>query len=385
MILLKSYSLFLFCFFQLASSNSYADGIEYHDEQGRFAGNFRFRIQNLAEFGQNANTWQVRRLRLRSKGWVADPKIKYSLQLSFTRQDMDWEVSQFPNVVRDAVISYEFAKWVEVGFGQTKLAGNRQRVVSSGQQQFADRSVVNRQFNIDRDFGFFTTFYPFENRSLIASVNVTTGEGRNLPVASNSGLAHNLKLEWQPLGAFKNGGDYFEGDLEQEPDLRAAFAISYAHFRDSNRQNGTIGRFFNSATGSPVRRTLDTLFLDGLLKWRGYSFYFEGVSRDVENPILSSTQAYYPGYGLLFQAGKMISEKNEIAVRWAWVTPKSSVQAVQDSNLLDQQVTTVGFNHYVMNHRVKIQADVGHEINKTFFNSRTRVGMNGRFNVELGI
>jgi hypothetical protein len=81
----------------------------------------------------------------------------------------------------------------------------------------------------------------------------------------------------------------------------------------------------------------------------------------------------------------MISEKNEIAVRWAWVTPKSSVQAVQDSNLLDQQVTTVGFNHYVMNHRVKIQADVGHEINKTFFNSRTRVGMNGRFNVELGI
>jgi hypothetical protein len=382
----QAVGVFLYLFMTMGwVPSGHAEGIAFKDEQGRFEGHLRFRIQNLAEFGQNTNTWQVRRLRLRSKGWVADPKIKYSLQLSFTRQDMDWEVSQFPNVVRDAIIYYEFAKWVEVGFGQTKLAGNRQRVISSGQQQFADRSVVNRQFNIDRDFGFFSTIQPFEDRSFIAYLNVTTGEGRNLPVTSNAGLAHNLKLEWQPLGPFKNGGDYFEGDLEQEPELRAAFALSYAHFRDSNRQNGTIGRFFNTTAGVPIRRTLDMVFLDGLLKYNGYSFYVEGVSRDVVNPIISATQAFYPGYGLLFQAGKMLSEKNEIAVRWAWVTPKNSVRSIQDPSLLDQQISTIGFNHYIASHRVKLQADVGHEMNKTFFDSKTRIGINGRLNLELGI
>lgn len=198
---------------------------------------------------------------------------------------MDWVVSGVPNIVRDATISYELAKWVEVGFGQTKLAGNRQRVVSSGQQQFADRSVVNRQFNIDRDFGFFSVFYPFEDRRLIAHLNVTTGEGRNLPSTSNSGLSHNLKLEWQPFGSFKNGGDYFEGDLEQEPELRGAFALSYAHFRDSNRQNGTIGRFFIRLRVPPCAEPLIQLLSTGLLKYRGLSFYFEAVQRDVENPI----------------------------------------------------------------------------------------------------
>lgn len=81
----------------------------------------------------------------------------------------------------------------------------------------------------------------------------------------------------------------------------------------------------------------------------------------------------------------MISDKNEIAVRWAWVTPKASVRGVANPNLLMQQVSTVGFNRYFMHHRVKVQMDLGHEINRTFFDSRVRVGINGRFNVELGI
>jgi hypothetical protein len=40
-----------------------------------------------------------------------------------------------------------------VGFGQTKLPGNNQRVVSSGSLEFTDRTINNSRFNIDRDFG----------------------------------------------------------------------------------------------------------------------------------------------------------------------------------------------------------------------------------------
>jgi hypothetical protein len=41
------------------------------------------------------------------------------------------------------------------GFGQTKLPGNNQRVVSSGSLEFTDRTINNSRFNIDRDFGLF--------------------------------------------------------------------------------------------------------------------------------------------------------------------------------------------------------------------------------------
>jgi hypothetical protein len=43
-------------------------------------------------------------------------------------------------------------------FGQTKLPGNNQRVVSSGSLEFTDRTINNSRFNIDRDFGLFLDF-----------------------------------------------------------------------------------------------------------------------------------------------------------------------------------------------------------------------------------
>src|SRR5690606_24517971 len=130
---------------------------------------FQFRIQNRAAFvskglddlAAESFEFRVRRLRLKFEGFVYDPKLTYYIQLSFSRGDMDWRgfedarVNSSPNVVRDAVIYYNPTPNLKLGFGQTKLPGNRQRVVSSGDQQFVDRSIVNANFNIDRDFGFF--------------------------------------------------------------------------------------------------------------------------------------------------------------------------------------------------------------------------------------
>jgi hypothetical protein len=121
------------------------------------------RIQNRigAIFTENENgKWELtdsefraRRVRLRLDGFVFDPKWTYALQLSFTRADQDWDVSNVPNILRDSMIFYRPNKHWTIGFGQCKLPGNRQRVISSGEQQFTDRSLVNSTFNIDRDFG----------------------------------------------------------------------------------------------------------------------------------------------------------------------------------------------------------------------------------------
>jgi hypothetical protein len=51
---------------------------------------------------------------------------------------------------------YKYKNWT-IGFGQTKLPGNNQRVVSSG-SEFTDRTINNSRFNIDRDFGLFLLF-----------------------------------------------------------------------------------------------------------------------------------------------------------------------------------------------------------------------------------
>jgi phosphate-selective porin OprO and OprP len=114
-----------------------------------FSLNFQFRIQNRAavytksldDFDPGAFEFRTRRLRLKFDGFVYSPKIGYYIQLSFSRGDMDWrgtdnsDVNSSVNVVRDAVIFYNPTPKLRLAFGQTKLPGNRQRVISSGDQQ----------------------------------------------------------------------------------------------------------------------------------------------------------------------------------------------------------------------------------------------------------
>jgi phosphate-selective porin OprO and OprP len=122
---------------------TFGQGIGIYPADSLFSFNLRFRMQNragisLGEGGIDELEARVRRLRLRFDGFVLRPNISYIIQLSFTRGDMDWENTEFPNVIRDAMIFYKPSEKIQVGFGQTKLPGNRQRVNSSGDLQFVD-------------------------------------------------------------------------------------------------------------------------------------------------------------------------------------------------------------------------------------------------------
>src|SRR5690606_2801014 len=89
------------------------------------------------------------------------------------------------NIVRDAVIFYNFTPDFYIAFGVNKLPGNRQRVNSSGQLQFADRSIVNAAMNIDRDFGLKAYYKHKIGGKAIYHLKgaISTGEGR---VANNT-------------------------------------------------------------------------------------------------------------------------------------------------------------------------------------------------------
>ncbi len=129
-----------------------ASGIQYEDRQGAFSAEARFRFQSLFIF-QNDIVGQIRRLRLRVRGYVVKREWLYGIQLGFSRQDMDWDTSAYPNVLRDAWVRWEPSTAFHLQWGLFKLPGNRQRVVSSGEMQFIDRSISNRTFTLDRDFG----------------------------------------------------------------------------------------------------------------------------------------------------------------------------------------------------------------------------------------
>lgn len=363
-----------------------------------FSINVRFRMQNRVGFTllDEDTTWspsavefRTRRTRLRLDGWVFNPKWQYALQLSFSRADQDWDNAGVPNVLRDAMIFYEVNKNLRIGFGQGKLPGNRQRVVSSGEQQFVDRSNVNAVFNIDRDFGV-QLYYGFNTGPLRYNIRgaVSSGEGRNegvskSAVAANTGLCYTGRFEILPFGAFDGKSDYYESDLAREPKPKLSLAGGMSFNDDAVRSGGQLGKSLYES------RDMSTLIFDGLFKWKGFSFYSEFIKRYVTGGGASVTynadgahEYVFDGEGLLGQTGYLFKNNFEIAARVAQVRPIGETTMFKDV----VRDYTLGLNKYIKQHKLKCQFDATLQ-QQLDTNTGELNGQNlqFRFQIELGI
>jgi phosphate-selective porin OprO/OprP len=361
-------------------------GVEFLSPDKNFQLALRFRMQNRADFIHTHNPspgepdytheWQVRRMRLRLNGHVINPRLRYLVQLSFSRRDQDWDNTREPNVLRDAMVMYDINPDWMIAFGQGKLPGNRQRVVSSGDLQFVDRSLVNAAFNIDRDFGVQTQYrLRWSDHIVLGKFAVSSGEGRNAGSRTNGQLFTTGRVEWLPFGEFARNGDYFESDLafEEVPKLSVAYGIS--NMPGSTRANGTVGRILRvdeSSSAQIVRRDQLVHLADALFKWKGFSASLEWALREASNPQVNRSYGLLVGQGYNIQLGKLITESSEVAARYSTVRPTGDSRRWHN----DQRDWTLVFNHFLNGHRVKLQAEAGiTEGTQTY----------GRVQVELGI
>jgi len=356
-----------------------------------FSINFRFRIQSRAgvTFKEGEDTpeevdFRIRRIRLRLDGFMLDPRLTYQIQLSFSRADMDWDNSNVPNVLRDAMIHYAATPNWTISMGQGKLPGNRQRVISSSELQFADRSIVNNALTLDRDVGLFTNLkIPIKKTVLLLKAALTSGEGRNA-LPSKDGVAYTGRVEFLPLGAFTDRGDYFEGDLLREPKPKISIAFGANLNEGAIRTGGTLGQFLYQP------RSFTGINSDFLFKYIGWAYCLEYMNRIMVNnqtPFTTFvdgsktlTRYVYAGEGLHQQLSYCTTKAWEFAVRYSTLTPANSIHPNE------KNITQIGFgfSKYLRKHRVKIQSDIFYDQQTSIVNEQTnRFGC--RFQMELGI
>lgn len=367
-------------------------GVGFVTADSTFSLNFQFRMQNRAAYVSESGNdlsasqfeWRVRRLRMKFEGFVYNPKLTYYIQLAFSRGDMDFNaaegsiINNSPNVIRDAVIYYNPTKNLRFGFGQTKLPGNRQRVISSGDQQFADRSIVNATFNIDRDFGFFAHYTGgfFNLRGAM-----TSGEGRNSTL-SNAGLAYTGRVELLPLGKFTGTNDYQEGDLEREPKPKVSIGGTISYNDMALRQAGQLGNDLYET------RSLKNYEVDVLFKYNGWAWYNEYMTRSTSDPITVSptdatkTRMIYVGRGYLTQLSYLFKNNFEVAGRYSRTTPFSSIY----DNVDELEQSEFGVTKYFVGHRLKVQGNIvyGHRVDMETATYASDF-WSAIFQIELGI
>ena len=238
------YKLLLFPIFLLGmttlsaqfSLDKFGKGIQLTGKDSTFYIKFGFRFQNLHtsswtlednEFSKATDyegAFLIRRSRFKFDGWAFSPKLKYKFEVGLSNRDHASghapEFRNTANLILDAIVAYNFYENFWIQFGQTKLPGNRERVVSSGNLQFVDRSRLNSRYNIDRDMGLqLKHHFNVGNAIFREVIAFSQGEGRNVTEGHFGGYEYTFRAELLPFGEFQSKGDYVGSAIKEKPHL----------------------------------------------------------------------------------------------------------------------------------------------------------------------
>lgn len=347
-----------FILFPVLCSLVFTDNVSAQIVQNSSTMKFTGRIQNLGLVEMQGDAVEtnllVRRARLKFEGVAINPKFQYKVELGLTNRDHGSPIPQTQNSARmilDAVVQYEIGVNTHLWFGQTKLPGNRERVISSAKLQFVDRSLLNSNYNIDRDMGLqLHQKFGIGTMKAKAIVSVSQGEGRNITTGNLGGFDYTGRLELLPLGAFTSKGDYFGSDLKREETPKLALGLSYDYHDNASKARGNTGSFLSQT------RTLSTIFADMMFKYKGFSVMAEyAIKSSDESPVFADASGleyhFVTGSALNIQAGYLLQSDWELAARFTSVTPEAVLPQE------DVSMYTLGISKYIDGHNLKVQSD----------------------------
>lgn len=307
----------------------------------------------------------VRRARLKFSGFAYSPKLKYKLELGLSNRDIG-KASSFtneaPKYILDAVVKWNFSGNFVLWFGQTKLPGNRERVISSGDLQQVDRSLLNSRFNIDRDMGFqlrhhFNLTDTFIVKEMFA---VSQGEGRNITTGNLGGHQYTSRVELLPFGKFASKGDYRGSDLKFEPAPKLALGFTYDFNNNAVKNRSNQGSYMTNDTGF-YSTNISTVFVDAMYKHKGFSVMAEYAYRDAEDAFAKNSDGTLTGdlvqvgNALNLQTGYLLSKTLEISGRYTNIDWDSDITGKGAENQY-----TLGLSKYIVGHKLKVQTDVSY-------------------------
>jgi len=299
----------------------------------------------------------IRRARLKIDGFAYSPKLKYAIQLGFSNEDKGGEPREennfSSNIILDAVVQWNIVSTLELWAGQTKLPGNRERLISSNKMQFVDRSLLNSEFNIDRDMGLQLHYQHHIGNVVFREIgSISMGQGRYITVDNAGGYDYTARLEILPFGEFEKGGDYVGSDMEREQTPKLALAAAFDYNDGASRAQGQTDNFLSE------QRNLRTLFVDAMFKYKGFSAMAEYANKKApDGPVVllndlgGVEETYITGNAFNIQAGYLFLNNWEVAGRFTNFDP------TRITGLIAEKQYTFGISKYIAGHDLKVQAD----------------------------
>ena len=307
----------------------------------------------------------IRRSRLKFDGFAYSPKLKYKVELGLSNRDQSGAseyTSNAPRQILDAVLKWNFSGNFILWAGQTKLPGNRERVISSANLQQVDRSLLNSRFNIDRDIGIqLRHHFKLSDTFLVKEIfSIAQGEGRNITTGNIGGYQYTTRVELFPFGNFTSKGDYKGSDLKFEPNPKLSLGFAYDFNNNASKTRSNQGSYMLNDTGF-YSTNISTLFMDAMYKHQGFSFMAEYANRNAADALARNSDGSLTGdevqvgAGLNLQTGYLVSKTVEVSARYTNITLDRNITGKAAENQY-----TLGVSKYIAGHKLKVQTDVSY-------------------------
>jgi len=309
---------------------------------------------------------------LEISGNAKKEKVSFSIM-------MDYSLS---NPLLEAWVGYHPSKNVNVYFGQKNtFLNNREMIFNEDILQFTDRSLLSQNHTTfsGEEFGLFieTTFG--EKFIYSPKFAVTSGDGRNSFGEDSrdsdlGGVKFGARLDLYPFGNFTKGN---EGSVDLVGEQKLIMELGFAYSKNigtSHRTgNGHGDIMFYDADGNNNLPDYEKIFVDLLLKYKGFSFLAEyadaaasGLNEtytDTFNLLIPQQISEYLvlGSSYNFQLGYIFQNDIGIDFRYEFSMPEFINEinnAYENSILQDFENMSLGISKYFDNNNLKIQVGV---------------------------
>lgn len=312
-------------------------------------------------------TFEARRVRMKIGGHGYQPWLKYYFEVDLqpTRETDDDSSASSARVIDWRV---DITKWkpLSLRVGQWKIDYNRERVDSSGRQQFVERSIVNRVFTVDRQMGASLRGHLFEGTpgEFRYYAGAFTGEGRGVS-NDDSHLMYVGRLQWNFMGrdlALR------QTDVERTEKPTGSLAIGGATHKGtptrwSSGGSGNLDGFERPGDARNGQFRIYQAVAEFAFKWQGFSTQNEVHWKSVTDKSFDTADRGRERdlYGFYSQAGYFFNEiyewfpePLELAARYAWLREPNENVRYENNR---RQEYTLGANWFFAGHNNKLTLD----------------------------
>ncbi|MEE4163553.1 MAG: porin [Woeseiaceae bacterium] len=350
-------------------------GFRLETRDGNFQTNLQWRAQfrytdptntdprQLEEFAETGTwTFEPRRLRMKIGGHGFRPWLKYYFEIDLQpAREVDADTSTSGARAIDWRIDIARWDWGGIRLGQWKIDLNRERVDSSGRQQFVERSIVNRTFTIDRQIGIQLRGRAFKGTAADLSwyAGVFNGEGRSVRNVTANYLAMG-RLQWNFLGRELA---WRQTDVEFTEKPTGSFAIAgFSNTGPCTRWSssgcGNLDGFDSPGDADPEQFRIEQAVQEFAFKYRGLSLQQEYHRKFIRDRVVGSvsdlTGAYLQAGYFFHYMMPAIPAPLEFAARYAYVEEPNEIER---NVYNEREEYTLGANWFFNGHDNKLTLD----------------------------